>query len=366
MAGDEEGGLSTGAKLLIVAVGIGFVLAVVGGVVAAGLMLRPSPGGVAQTTPPPPPPTPSGSALDRIRQHGELRVLMDTGTPPWSGTPPSIFNNDAGEPDGLDYRVAMEIAKAIGVSKVKVVHALYPELAERLQKDLEVDMVAAGFVPYPETGVAWSEPYLEFGLCLIVAADSKIKTTQDLWGKRVGIYPDDAAEKEVMRLAKGYTSLEKIEQGYFELLINKKLDAYVYDYPFAVAEINTHYSRFPQHKGKLKVAQYNLTDSTYNVAVRESEKDLLSIVNQAITAWRSTPAYEADLRRYLSPTESSGGAEVVAAGRTHKVAPGETLSSIAVTEYKNTEKWKDIWEANKSRLPNPNLVEVGDVLILPE
>jgi ABC-type amino acid transport substrate-binding protein len=364
MAGEEEGGLSTGAKMLIVAVGIGFVLLVVGGVVAAGLMLRPASTSVAETTPPPPP-TPSGSSLDRIRQHGELRVLMDTGTPAWSGSPPMIFYNE-GETDGLDYRLSLEIAKAVGVPKVKVVHALYSELADRLRANAEADLVIAGFVPYAEEGLAWSEPYLEFGLCLIVASDSKIKTTQDLWGKRVGIYPDDAAEKEVMKLAKGYTSLEKIEQGYFELLINKKLDAYVYDYPFAVAEINTHYSRFPQHKGKLKIAQYNLTDSTYNVAVRDGEKDLLSIVNQAIAAWRSSPAYEADLRRYLSPTEGSSSPEPVATGRSHKVAAGETLSSIATAEYQNSDKWKAIWEANKSRLPNPNLVEVGDVLILPE
>ncbi|HNH47216.1 MAG TPA: transporter substrate-binding domain-containing protein, partial [Myxococcota bacterium] len=357
---------STGAKMLIVALGIGFVLAVVGGVVAAGLMLRPAATTVVENTNPPPPPTPSGASLDRIRQRGELRVLMDTGTPAWSGSPPTIFYN-GGEPDGLDYRLSQEIAKAVGVPKVKVVHALYTELAGKLRADTEVDMVAAGFVPYPEEGLAWSDPYLEFGLCLIVASDSKIKTTQDLWGKKVGIYPDDAAEKEVMRFAKGYTSLERIEQGYFELLINKKLDAYIYDYPYAVAEINTHYSRFPQHKGKLKIAQYNLTDSTYNVAVRESEKDLLSIVNQAIAAWRASPAYEADLRRYLSPTDDSGSSpEPVAGGRSHKVAPGETLSSIASAEYKNPDKWKAIWEANKSRLPNPNLVEVGDVLVLPE
>jgi ABC-type amino acid transport substrate-binding protein len=360
--------MSTRAKLIIaLLVGI-FVSMVVAVVLVAAFVMRQSQPedseAVAKASAAPA----EGEALARIQARGELRVLMDTGTPPWTGLPPMFQPNAAGEPDGFDYRLAARIAQDIGVEKVKILHSTYMDFSSRLTTDPEVDLVLSGFVPYNEPGLTWSEPYLEFGLCLIVAGDSKIETIDDLWGKRIAIFPDDAAEAEVKRLVKGYKSLQRIENGYFELILNGKLDALIYDYPFAAAEIAVHYSRFPQHNGKLRIAQYNLTDSTYNVAVRSADTDLLAAVNTSIAAWRQSPDYAQAVKDFLSGLDSIALPQEVQNdpnARTHAVAKGETLASIAVTVYGDGEKWKAIWEANKERLPNPNLVEVGDVLVLP-
>ena len=47
----------------------------------------------------------------------------------------------------------------------------------------------------------------QFGLCLVVPAKSKVKTTQDLFGKAIGIFDDDAAAEDVQKLVKGYTKM---------------------------------------------------------------------------------------------------------------------------------------------------------------
>ena len=52
--------------------------------------------------------------------------------------------------------------------------------------------------------------------------------------------------------------------------------------------------------------------------------------------------------------------------RTHIVAKGETLRTIARTELKNEDLWRKIYELNKSRIKNPNVLPVGLVLVLPE
>jgi|GEM_PF-3879081 len=52
--------------------------------------------------------------------------------------------------------------------------------------------------------------------------------------------------------------------------------------------------------------------------------------------------------------------------RTHVVAKGETLRTIARRELKNEDLWRKIYELNKSRIKNPNVLPVGLVLILPE
>ncbi len=58
------------------------------------------------------------------------------------------------------------------------------------------------------------------------------------------------------------------------------------------------------------------------------------------------------------PPETKGG-------RTHVVAKGDTLFKLARKYYGDERKWKEIWEANKTRVPNRDKLEVGTKLIIP-
>ena len=51
--------------------------------------------------------------------------------------------------------------------------------------------------------------------------------------------------------------------------------------------------------------------------------------------------------------------------RAHDGPDNGTLSGIALLFYGNGSKWKNIWEANKATLPNPNIVRPGLKLKIP-
>ena len=50
----------------------------------------------------------------------------------------------------------------------------------------------------------------------------------------------------------------------------------------------------------------------------------------------------------------------------YKVKPGDTLSKIAQVQLGKTSRWTEIWEANKGRIADPNLIEIGWELVLPK
>jgi polar amino acid transport system substrate-binding protein len=319
---------------------------------------------VAVTAAPPTADASGGPTLRAIRARGSLRVGMDTGEPPWTGTPPMYFRNEAGDHDGFDYVLATQIARSLGVPKVDIVHAKYGDLPAALTAaDSNVDLLISGYSPTDEAGITWSVPYLEYGLCLVVPKKSKVKSVADLFGKPVGIFDDDAAAADVNHLVKGYTEVVRLEDGYWDQLLEGRFAGFIYDYPYAVAEIATFYKQNPHKAGAFRIAQYNLTDSTYAVGVREGEPDLLGAVNAAITAWRASPDYEAAIRQYLSgglPVDAPADAKHV-----HVVVTGESLSLIAKGELGSVEDWPKLWELNKERFPNPNLINVGDSVVLP-
>lgn len=310
------------------------------------------------------PPAPGGAAVKRIRDRGVLLVGMDTGEPPFTGTPPMYFPSEAGEPDGFDSALARKVATKLGAKDFKVVHAKYSGLEDLLLDPAgKVDVVISGYVPTDTEGLAWSKPYLEFGLCLVVPAKSKVKTVADLFGKPVGIFDDDAAAEEVARLVKGYTELVRLEDGYWDQLVNGRFAGFMYDYPYAAAEIAQWYKENPSRKGTLRIAQYNLTDSTYAVGVRADERDLLAVVDEAIVEWRASADYGEAIKRFLKGGEA---VEVSAdAGRVVVVQKGDTLSLIAGRELGAIERWPELWEKNRDRFPNPHLIDVGDKVVLP-
>lgn len=65
-----------------------------------------------------------------------------------------------------------------------------------------------------------------------------------------------------------------------------------------------------------------------------------------------------------SSTAPSAGAP--SGGRTYVVMSGDSLSKIAKKFYGNANAWKRIFEANKDRIKNPDLIQPGWTLKIPE
>jgi cystine transport system substrate-binding protein len=260
--------------------------------------------------------------------------------------------------DGFDWQIARAIAKRIGVEDVVVVPGKYSELPGRLLAG-KADVIISGYTADDSiTGVDWSDSYLDYGLCLVVKKGRGITSTADLRGKVVGIFNDPAAEESVNGLGIGYARLEKYEDGYFDLLDQGKLDGFVYDFPYAQEEIKP-------YGGRLEIVEFNLSKSSYNVGVRRGASTLLKMVNSAIRSLRGSDEYRQIVRRYLGGTGPAPVSKVEAGQSVYKVKPGDTLSGIARDRLGNMRRWPEIWEANRNRIADANLIDVGWELVLP-
>lgn len=290
-------------------------------------------------------------SLQKVIDGGVLRVAAEPGTPP-------MLFKEGNRYDGFDYAIAKAIATRIGVDDVVIVAGKYSELPARLIAG-KADVIISGYVADDSiTGVDWSDSYLDFGLCLVVKKGRGVRSTSDLSGKVVGIFNDPAAEEEVNAMNLGYSRLEKYEDGYFDLLDQGKIDGFIYDFPYAQEEIKP-------YGGRLEIVEFNLSNSTYNVGVRRGATSLAKMVNSAIRSLKASDEYRQIVRKYLGGTGPAPVSKVEAGQSVYKVKPGDTLSGIARDRLGNMRRWPEIWEANRNRIADPNLIDVGWELVLP-
>jgi nucleoid-associated protein YgaU len=86
----------------------------------------------------------------------------------------------------------------------------------------------------------------------------------------------------------------------------------------------------------------------------------------AIKKVMDSPEYTVLVMKYLDFDKTNVRIEALSVEvKQHTVAAGETLGTIAKKELGNSQRWTEIWEANKTRIPNPHLIHVGDQLIIP-
>jgi len=291
--------------------------------------------------------------LASVRQTGILRVGMEPDAPPMR------FINDRKQDDGFDFRLAGLIADGLGAKRVQVVEADYEDLPDRLRAG-DIDIIMGGYVPDPSVeGVVWSNGYLDFGLCLIVAEGmaGTYRSTRDLAGKRIAIYDDPAAERWVQQNIPG-ARISKFsgDNGWFEAVERDQADALIYDYPFAAEEIKAH--------PRTTIVQYNLNQSKYAVGIPAGNFDLVYEVNQVIDRFRATPQYADLMREYLT-TVSDVFTQPIAGRKTYTVKAGDTLSRIAQAQLGDTNRWREIWDLNRSRVANENLIYPRLVLLMP-
>jgi ABC-type amino acid transport substrate-binding protein len=296
-------------------------------------------------------PLAADDSLADVVASGVLRVAAEP------ETPPMLFKNGA-RYDGFDFQIARAIAKRLGVADVAVVPGKYSDLPGRLLAG-KADVVISGYTPDDSiAGVDWSDSYYDYGLCLVVRRGSGIASVRDLDGKVVGLFNDPAAEEEVKRLVPNALRYEKYEDGYFDLLAQGKLDGFLYDYPYAQEEIKPFGNR-------LAIVEFNLTRSNYAVGVKRGATTLLAKVNDAIRDLRASNEYRNLVKKYLGGAGPAAVSKVESGQKVYTVKPGDTLSGIARDQLGNLRRWPEIWEANRGRIADPNLIDVGWELVLP-
>ena len=284
-------------------------------------------------------------SLQKVIDAGVLRVAAEPGTPP-------MLFKEGNRYEGFDYAIAKAVAKRIGVDDVVIVAGKYSELPARLIAG-KADVIISGYTADDST-----EAYLDYGLCLVVKKGRGIHATGDLRGKVIGIFNDLAAEEEVKGMNLGQSRIEKYEDGYFDLLDQGKIDGFIYDFPYAQEEIK-------EFGGRLEIVEFNLSKSTYNVGVRRGASTLLKMVNSAVRSLKASDEYRQIVRKYLGGTGPAPVAKVAAGQSVYKVRPGDTLSGIARDQLGNLRRWNEIWEANRNRIADPNLIDIGWELVLP-
>jgi nucleoid-associated protein YgaU len=73
-----------------------------------------------------------------------------------------------------------------------------------------------------------------------------------------------------------------------------------------------------------------------------------------------------DVRSGSSSTAPASPSQAGAFNRTYTVVAGDSLSKIAKREYGDATKWHRIYEANRDKIQNPDLIHPGQVLNLPQ
>jgi len=186
---------------------------------------------------------------------------------------------------------------------------------------------------------------------------STYKSVKDLAGKRIAIYDDPAAEHWVQQnIPNAKITKFSGDNGWFEAVEKDQADALIYDYPFVAEEIKAH--------PRTVIVQYNLNQSKYAVGAPAGNYDLVYEVNAAIDRFKATPRYADLMREYLS-SASEVFMKPVEGKKTYTVKVGDTLSKIAMAELKDTNRWREIWDLNRDRVANENLIYPRLVLLMP-
>lgn len=212
----------------------------------------------------------------------------------------------------------------------------------------------------PVQGVQYSNPYVtDFGYALIVPQSSTVHNMQDLVGKRVGILKGDSDVRAfVQRTIPGAQFIEVSDadpQFLNKALDNGNVDAFVYDYPFAVPFVNGSDLKFA-------ISKLDGSDLSYKIGVRSTDTQLMLYLNSAIGRVMNSPQYADLLRKYFASNQIQTTA-AHSNERTYTVRKGDTLGLIAQQTLGNRMAYSKIQRRNN--LPNPNLIMPGQVLVIP-
>ena len=217
----------------------------------------------------------ASSALDQIKQKGELVVGTSADYPPYE------FHTEVDGKDtivGFDMEIAQAIADKLGVS-LKIVDMSFDNLLMSLAND-EFDLVIAGL---------FSDPYLEAKNLILVRAEDadKYASLDDLKGVKGGAQTGSkpynncvtyCGEETTVGLAKVQDLVMELEAG--------KLDVVFLDYMTVLS--------YADAKEDLAAVDLGIPETSdgYSIAVKKGNTELAEFINGVLAELKEQNAIE--------------------------------------------------------------------------
>jgi ABC-type amino acid transport substrate-binding protein len=131
--------------------------------------------------------------LEKIKASGKLVVGTSADYPPYEF---HLLNDKEGDLVGIDIDIAKVIARELGV-QLEVKDLIFSRIFQALDSG-QIDMAIAGLSPTEERKkvASFSDVYYQAIQCVIIRKENaeRIKTIEDLRGKKVGVQKDSIQE----------------------------------------------------------------------------------------------------------------------------------------------------------------------------
>lgn len=308
-------------------------------------------------------------ALASIKANGIVRVSNQNPSEPFYGVTngvPHGFNvefakllfGDASFTSSAHPVVALDFNHSVDTYAGVPQQLLAKDSAGNATVDIAMDGLT--FSDNTPAGVLYTVPYIDdFGYSLIAQRGSAIRSVHDLAGKKVGILKGDPDVKAFVSRQYPNTTFVEVDDA-DPAFISKSVDghvvdAFIYDYPFAVESVKGTDLQFA-------VAKLDGSNLAYKIGVRTQDQSLLIYLNAAIAKLKQSPQYLDLLRKYFVSDQTVTTA-ATAGERVYVVKQGDTLNLIASSQLGSGQRFREIQRRNN--LANPNLILAGQHLVIP-
>jgi ABC-type amino acid transport substrate-binding protein len=318
--------------------------------------------------------TGGSNTYQTIVDKGVVRVSVQSPSKPF-------FFVDNGVPQGFNYdflKILFSQTQFNGKSgqiTLDTDHMVdtYPAVPEALLKndnrgnptvDIAIDGLTFSDDDLP--GVVYSIPYVDdFGYALITSSSSSIKSVTDMNGVTIGILKGDPDVKAYVtrmfpkvRIVELSDASINGERSWINHFIKEgQVDAVVYDYPFAVAEIGGTNLQFA-------VSKLPESDLKYKIGMRKGDTQLLENINTAIRKVKASPDYVNLIKKYFTSSSLAKVRTASSSEAVYVVKAGDTLLNIAAKLLNDKMRYREI--ESRNNIPNPNLIQVGQKLVIPK
>ncbi len=198
---------------------------------------------------------------------------------------------------GFDVDLINAIAEDQGF-KVQWKDLEFDALIPALQSG-QIDIIASGMTitAEREEAVDFSEPYINAGLALAVAADNEeIKSVDDLKGKVAAVQMGSTGSKEADKLKAEGKIGEIIYLAHVNDIIlniqNGRADFTINDLPVTQAFMS-------QNPGVIKIVDDEITSDSYGFAVKSGNTELLTMLNQGLANVKEDGTYDQIMAKYF-------------------------------------------------------------------